>query len=121
VFVDVHHLDPKADGGGHDIQNLLTLCAAHHRAVHRGTLSVCREGGELRFQHADGSEYGAREASPAIADVRAKVFQALRGLGFREAESTRALNRTISDMPLEATTETLLRRALRELDRSRAA
>jgi hypothetical protein len=26
VFVDVHHLDPRAEGGSHDPDNLVTLC-----------------------------------------------------------------------------------------------
>jgi Holliday junction resolvasome RuvABC DNA-binding subunit len=90
--------------------------------VHRGTLFVLRGArGEVRFQHADGSEYGARDASPAVADTRARVFQALRTLGFREAESKLALSRASLDVGPNATVETLLRRALRELNRSRAA
>jgi hypothetical protein len=122
VFVDVHHLDPRADGGGHHFENLLTLCAAHHRAVHRGKLVVLRgPRGELRFQHADGSDYGAPNVSPVAADAGAKAFQALRTLGFRESESKHALSRALSDVGREATTETLLRRALGELHRSRAA
>jgi hypothetical protein len=38
TFVDVHHITARADGGGDDVENLLVLCAAHHRAVHRGAL-----------------------------------------------------------------------------------
>ena len=38
--VDVHHLHPWALGGSHDEWNLITLCEAHHLAIHRGTL-VC--------------------------------------------------------------------------------
>ena len=36
--VDVHHICPWALGGSHDESNLITLCEAHHLAVHRGTL-----------------------------------------------------------------------------------
>jgi len=37
-YVDVHHLDPRAEGGGHEPENLITLCGAHHRALHRGEI-----------------------------------------------------------------------------------
>src|SRR6185503_12614972 len=40
TFVDVHHVETRADGGDHDADNLLTLCGAHHRAVHEGTLRI---------------------------------------------------------------------------------
>jgi hypothetical protein len=60
TFVDVHHLVPRADRGGHSPENLVTLCSAHHRAIHRGELVT--EGTPslgLRFLHADGTVYGA--------------------------------------------------------------
>jgi hypothetical protein len=56
TFVDVHHVVPRADGGAHASENLITLCSAHHRAIHRGNLFV--EGTPstgLRFRHADGT------------------------------------------------------------------
>src|SRR5690606_771664 len=40
TFVDVHHLHWRSDGGKHDIDGLVTLCGAHHRAVHAGTLII---------------------------------------------------------------------------------
>jgi len=52
VFVDVHHLDLRSEGGGNTLENLVTLCAAHHRATHLGQLVV--EGsasGVLTFRH----------------------------------------------------------------------
>ncbi|MFZ5892213.1 MAG: HNH endonuclease [Myxococcota bacterium] len=33
-FVDEHHLKPRSEGGRHEPDNLLCLCAAQHRAVH---------------------------------------------------------------------------------------
>jgi hypothetical protein len=59
TFCDLHHLQMRQDGGGHDADNLVVLCSAHHAAVHRGTLSI--EGSWSRglvFRHADGSPYG---------------------------------------------------------------
>lgn len=91
TFVDVHHIDSRADGGKHDPDNLVTLCSAHHRAVHRGEVSIeGRVAQGLRFKHADGSPYGG-PVRPLDVDVRARAFRALRSMGFREGEIRQAL------------------------------
>jgi hypothetical protein len=120
AFVDVHHIQTRASRGKHEPENLLTLCGAHHRAVHRGTLliegrvssgegrvssgaaSVTSTG--LRFLHADGTPYGGPVLAVA-ADIRAKAFRALRALGFSERNVHRALlaarrDDTDADRPL---------------------
>lgn len=38
--VDVHHIVRRADGGGHGADNLIVLCAGHHRALHEGHLAI---------------------------------------------------------------------------------
>jgi hypothetical protein len=91
TFVDVHHLVPRASGGQHTSANLVTLCGAHHRAIHRGELLI--EGTPatgLRFLHADGTIYG-RSRSPEVADVLARARRALELMGFRSSEVKRAL------------------------------
>ncbi|HEV8246496.1 MAG TPA: HNH endonuclease signature motif containing protein [Polyangiaceae bacterium] len=89
-FVDVHHLLPRSDGGAHEPDNLVVLCAAHHRALHRGQLLVeGRPSVGLIFRHADGTAYG-QGPSPRLADAHARVFSALRNLGFRESEAKQA-------------------------------
>jgi hypothetical protein len=110
VFVDVHHVDPKAEGGGHDVGNLVTLCAAHHRAAHLGTLIIDRANDGFRFWHGDGTEYGSRLPSPAATDARGAAFRALRALGFGETESKRALASASSEG--DPDTEALVRAAL---------
>jgi hypothetical protein len=60
TFLDLHHLRPRCEGGDHDPDQIIVLCGAHHRAVHRGTLWIegtVSEG--LRFRHADGTAYGS--------------------------------------------------------------
>jgi hypothetical protein len=89
TYLDLHHIVPRSEGGPHHAENILTLCGAHHRAIHRGELAVegnARVG--VRFRHADGTPYGDR-VQPRALDVQAKVFGALRGLGFREGEIRR--------------------------------
>ncbi|HWP09999.1 MAG TPA: hypothetical protein VNN72_29855, partial [Polyangiaceae bacterium] len=81
------------------------------RAVHQGRLIITGTASSARFAHADGTRYGGI-VNPAAADARAKAFQALRSLGFREGDAKRALAR----IPNTACSlEQLIRQALREL------
>jgi predicted restriction endonuclease len=34
--LDVHHIQPRAEGGTHHAHNQLGVCTVHHRAIHRG-------------------------------------------------------------------------------------
>ena len=116
MFVDVHHVQPRAEGGRNEASNLLTLCGTHRRAVHRGELLIEREqDGALIFRHADGSAYG-HPVAPRLIDAHAKVFSALRHLGFREGEVKSVLAELRGDAALEgATVERLLYEALRRI------
>ena len=135
TFVDIHHLIPRAEGGDHDPDTLVTLCAAHHRAQHRGQLVIegCVASG-LVFRHADGSCYGT-VVNPIAADTYAQVFRALAGLGFREREARGALELVRTRAALEkvrtrgaseqvrarATLEQVRARGASELVRTRGA
>jgi hypothetical protein len=116
TFLDVHHIMPRSEGGRNEPANLVTICGAHHRAVHHGELSIepSSEGG-IRFRHADGTAYGQPVVPHAI-DVYAKVFSALRHLGFREREVQAALAelRDRNDLR-ESTPKGLLHEALRRI------
>ena len=50
LWVDLHHVQPFASGGGHEVGNLLPLCTAHHRMLHQGRLGLTQEGGEWVFR-----------------------------------------------------------------------
>ena len=113
TFVDVHHIQPRSEGGRHEASNLLTLCSAHHRAAHRGDLHIERDPHmTLRFRHADGASYGS-PAAPRLIDGHAKVFSALRNLGFPESAARTVLRELRADAELAAASvEHLLREAL---------
>lgn len=111
TYVDIHHLRPRAEGGDHDPTGLVVLCAAHHRALHRGRLLVEGDASSgLVFRHADGALYG-RVESPAVAEVYQKAFVALRGLGFRETEARRTLDQVRRENDARDV-ESVLRRGL---------
>jgi HNH endonuclease len=93
VFLDLHHIIPRSEGGDHDPDTLVTLCSAHHRAQHRGQLVIeGRVSTGLIFRHADGSSYGSI-ANPVASDIYAQVFRALCNLGFRERQARDSLER----------------------------
>jgi 5-methylcytosine-specific restriction endonuclease McrA len=112
-FVDVHHIHPLSEGGRNTLHNLLTLCTAHHRAVHRAERLI--EPGPdraLAFRHADGTPYG-HPSAPQRIDTFTKIFSALCHLGFREGDVKVVLSELRADSTLaHATAEQLLREAL---------
>ena len=116
TYVDVHHIRPRAEGGLNTARNLIVLCGMHHRAVHVGALII--EGASadsLRFLHADGTPYG-HGPDPRALEVHAKVFSALRHLGFRETEARAVLDVLYREAsPEPPSTEHLLRAALERI------
>ena len=113
TFVDMHHLNAREEGGDHEDDNLITLCAAHHRALHLGKLRVQGSPSKgLVFRHADGTTYGSAPDA-ARTDVAAKVFSALVGQGFSEKQARNALARVSVDDTEARTCEQVLRAALR--------
>lgn len=114
TFLDLHHIQPREEGGQHEADNLVTLCGAHHRAAHNGELWVeGRVATGLTFKHADGHDYGAvMQHAAATIDAQTKAFQALRQLGFGEREARRALAESLDQCGADASAESRLRAAL---------
>ena len=119
-FLDLHHIELSSEGGGNEADNLVTLCAVHHRAVHRGALAVSgRVSAGVVFQHADGRDYGGG-VNPSRAEALASTFVALRGLGFREGEIRRAQAEVLkSNASEDANLDRLPRATLAKLTSSR--
>jgi len=115
-WLDVHHVELRSEDGRHSLENLTCLCSTHHRATHRGKITLTRgESGALRVRHSDGTEYGGR-VQPQALEVRVKVFSALRNLGFREAQVRAALEQLQREPALaQACFDGLLREALARL------
>ena len=59
LWLEVHHLVPRAAGGSNEAGNLATLCSRHHSLVHEGSLRSARaEEGKLRWFGRTGPEIG---------------------------------------------------------------
>jgi len=53
--LDLHHVEPFADGGGHEPENLTTVCTTHHDLLHRDVIRVRRNRDEtLRWERGSG-------------------------------------------------------------------
>jgi hypothetical protein len=113
MFLDIHHVVLRSEGGDHDPDRMIVLCSAHHRAEHHGQLIIeGRVSTGLVFRHADSAQYG-RVVNPRIADAHSQAFRALRALGFRESEAHRALEHVRATATVgQASTEQVLRSAL---------
>jgi hypothetical protein len=95
-FLDVHHIDPRAEGGGHDPERLICLCGAHHLAHHDGRLAVSGTASSgFTFHHADGTPYG-QTLRPAAIDVSQQVFSALRHMGFKETRARALVDQVLA-------------------------
>jgi hypothetical protein len=40
LWLDLHHIRPRSQGGDHRPGNLICLCSAHHRLIHEGALAL---------------------------------------------------------------------------------
>lgn len=121
TWLSVHHLRPRADGGGHDPANLLLICGAHHSLHHRGLLLIEGDAAhEVRFAHADGTPYG-EAPRPTEVQAGADAYAALRSLGFHETESRQALAAARTHVGAGAEAGALVAAALRAMGPARRA
>src|SRR5262249_23662233 len=99
--------------GEHGVDNLITVCGAHHRALHRGQLVIeGHSSSNLIFRHADGTRYG-RIVDPRATTAYEQAFHALSSLGFRERDARKALDALRTEARAEEPTlERILRQAL---------
>ena len=112
-FVELHHVTPRANGGGHDAPNLVVLCTAHHLAYHDGRLDIRGRAPHLTFLHADGRPYGAPPPGEVPQALRDDACSALRNLGFSAHEAAAAVAHAMAHASQPATIEDVIRAALR--------
>jgi hypothetical protein len=76
-------------GGKNELLSLITLCEAHHLALHDGTLIIERVDGELRFRHE-----GRNNFTRATREVETRA--ALRARGFDRDQVKEIMMRTVT-------------------------
>ncbi len=111
LFLDVHHVDARSEGGSHDPDRLVCLCGSHHRQAHAGRL--CIDGSAtagFTFRHADGAPYG-QPLRPIALELAQQALGALRHLGFGPSRA-RALVDAVLQGSAPADLEAFVRAAL---------
>ncbi len=59
TYLELHHIEWRAQGGSHDPRNLATVCSAHHGMIHNGVLRVSRGvDGDLHWERGAGEPLG---------------------------------------------------------------
>jgi len=112
-FVELHHVTPRANGGGHAAANLVVLCTAHHVAYHDGRLDIRGRAPRLTFLHSDGRPYGVPGPDDVQQTLRDDACSALRNLGFSAHEAAAAVAHALAHASQPATIEEVIRAALR--------
>ena len=76
-WIDVHHIELRSEGGRHSLENLVCVCAAHHRAIHHGGLrlshATCGSSELLGRSRARPPAYSLSKPSPWLASRWWKV------------------------------------------------
>jgi hypothetical protein len=128
--LDVHHIIPISEGGGHEAWNLIVLCSGHHRCHHEGRLAIRgRADGELSFsrngrmltEDKQGHVFArhaveARMKKRPMVDDTARDVLAERALvqsGFTRSVARAAVRSAAPHIGDDADLATLLREALR--------
>ena len=81
LWLDIHHLKYRRDGGDHAEGNLLTICCTHHQLVHDGLLGIEQEVGGLVFRFGDGRELRTTHVGQAPANVHRQPRRDRRAIG----------------------------------------
>ena len=64
IYAEAHHVDPVAVGGGLGPENIIVVCAHHHRQIHHGKTELAgKTPGEFVFR-IDGEEVSVERYSP---------------------------------------------------------
>jgi len=68
-YLEVHHVRPRAAGGGHEPENLALICGAHHRALHDGQLTITGRAPELAVVTHVGRDQVTDEVRGALVEM----------------------------------------------------
>jgi hypothetical protein len=117
--LEIHHIVPRAAGGGHGPENLTVLCDGHHTALHDGKLTITGKAPDLevRWTHHAKPHVGIEKAEQpskfAIVALKTEAKRALVQMKFKNHEATAAVEAAATHVGADATLETLLFEALR--------
>jgi hypothetical protein len=128
--LEVHHVMPRAAGGGHEAENLTVLCGGHHDLLHDGKLEITGSAPNLRFtKSAHPATELVQRTEPTHADLRhgqrakpertkfqwvvmkTEAITALAQAGFKK-QARALVEHAAASAPPDVTLEGLIRAAL---------
>ena len=97
--LDAHHIRELSKGGKHELSNLISLCEAHHLALHEGSLVLEGAPPNVTFTRRTNSKFN-------LATRAVETAAALRRLGYKPEEVKAAVEATRThvgkyDLPIE--------------------
>jgi len=118
--LEIHHIIPRSEGGTHDPWNLTTRCFSCHQARHEGRLEITGTAPDniVTRRVFDACSRTAPIPQTTGADRYAAVVRrtealaAMRALGWKPAETQRAVDAAIAGLEPDAPLEAILREAL---------
>jgi hypothetical protein len=119
--LDIHHVVHRADGGDHDLSNLVVMCSGHHKLLHDGLLTVKGVAPNLTFTRR-GVWLGKSTDAPnrfAAVTLATGAKDALARLGIDREVARDAIAAAMAHVGHEATLEIVIREALFELEKNR--
>jgi hypothetical protein len=64
--LEIHHLEHREDGGGHEMWQIAVMCTAHHNLYHRGKLEISGKAPRLSFRRVHANDDGVDELGECI-------------------------------------------------------
>ena len=99
LYLEVHHLAWRSEGGRNNPANLALLCDLHHDLIHDGYLRVEGDAdGELTFRRADGTLLTDRAVVPRDVLLGRRAFVELCRDGFASENVTSVLSDAWADI-----------------------
>jgi hypothetical protein len=124
AVIEAHHRQHRADHGGHDVENLVGLCRAHHRDVHVHHVRVTLDDdGSMRFWRRNGTEISAAgppgdpPSVPSAVEAPAELFERHVARGADPTEPARYARWMGDSVDLAEAVDVLLARRRKHLAR----
>jgi Holliday junction resolvasome RuvABC DNA-binding subunit len=111
--LEIHHVIHRANGGTHDVWNLVLVCSSCHQAHHDGRLVISGTADKLAVTRPAEPKAHVGPASPlgdAIARAQAKATLVKWGWKARVARAV--IDQVAGALPRDATAESILRAAI---------
>ena len=112
--LEIHHIIHRANGGTHDVWNIVLICSSCHQAHHDGRLVISGTAEKLDLVRPAAPKSHVGRSSPlgdAIACAQAK--SSLVGLGWKAKVARAVIDRVTAELPPDATAEAIVRAAIK--------